>query len=919
MSRQESRIHVRGALVALPLLFGVSSAMAQFNAAVNLIDREYFDFTVADSTNGTNFSNLNWTLDSGCSSGLVIAEGTRQSSPPQALKIIRGGTGTRLVKDLNPGPGSSTIGEMKVNGNDVLRRVLFSADDNTGTNGKELYRVFEVLYPTTRLELDIQPGAVSSNPTGLFVISASNVIMAADDGTNGNEPWLTRTGTNLLNVNKQLLKDINPGPGSSNPSGFSTAGTVTVFAADDGTNGRELWKTDAAFGGAGTTILVDINTTAAGASSDPQQLTMVGSGSSFRAYFTADDGIAGRELFRTDGTVAGTGRVKDINAGPGGSTINNLVGGLGTLVTTAFFTVDSDGVNGEELWKSGGALDGSDTVMVIDLGASPSNLRPLGSVLYFTVGNSLYKTDGTAGNTVLLKTFTSISGPIVGLGSSIYFAADDGGGAGVEFWTSDGTNTVLAKDINPGPASSNPQNLASMIGRVLFSADDGTNGRELWRSDTSAGAVMIMDINPGPAGSNPANFNDFDGSALFTADDGVVGTELWQTDGAVLPARKGISHKWDLTAVIQDPIHDPSKIAVTGTDTDPLIVAWTFDFPTLGGGSNLVIEAAHQSNLYVELTDGIDRAPLNITNVNCGDGAGFTRPKAALTDGTPHKAIAVGMIAVLDQDPCDTDARGPNSPAVPYAYVPAIYDGLNWIPMSLANFPGMQSSPQLNGPNLNSSALPAGLVPATSDPGSNKRFANVRIDVLANTIRVFWHSKQWVPETTWMVELPRVYQGAFKALHFGANNCVPSAYNVFNDSMRLTGGLFVSSVDPFGSCCASSGCTSVASAAACTGGGIFTAWKSCSEVKCCPKPWADLDHDSDVDVDDFGIFQRCFTGAVGPIPAGCDCVNPIADSLIDTSDFDEFKKCGTGPTIPFNPGSPPAGCTPCLPSPILCP
>jgi ELWxxDGT repeat protein len=36
-------------------------------------------------------------------------------------------------------------------------------------------------------------------------------------------------------------------------------------------------------------------------------------------YFIADDGVSGEELWKTDGTDAGTVLVKDINPGAGGS------------------------------------------------------------------------------------------------------------------------------------------------------------------------------------------------------------------------------------------------------------------------------------------------------------------------------------------------------------------------------------------------------------------------------------------------------------------------------------------------------------------------------------------------------------------------------------------------------------------------
>ncbi len=56
----------------------------------------------------------------------------------------------------------------------------------------------------------------------------------------------------------------------------------------------------------------DINTTLSSASSTPFAGAQIGN----ITYFNADDGINGRELWRTDGTPAGTQLVKDINPGP---------------------------------------------------------------------------------------------------------------------------------------------------------------------------------------------------------------------------------------------------------------------------------------------------------------------------------------------------------------------------------------------------------------------------------------------------------------------------------------------------------------------------------------------------------------------------------------------------------------------------
>ena len=69
-------------------------------------------------------------------------------------------------------------------------------------------------------------------------------------------------------------------------------------------------------------------------------------------------------------------------------------------------------------------------------------------------------------------------------------------------------------------------------------------------------------------------------------------------------------------------------------------------------------------------------------------------------------------------------------------------------------------------------------------------------------------------------------------------------------------------------------------------------------------PFADFDGDSDVDLGDFGVLQRCLTGPGGGIPSGCEAFDrpeagfPAGDSDIDASDVDKFLACFSGPDIP---------------------
>ena len=88
-----------------------------------------------------------------------------------------------------------------------------------------------------------------------------------------------------------MLKDIYPGSSSSSLAYFTDINGTLFFRAQDATNGQELWKSDGT--SAGTTMLKDIRT--GSSSSYPQNLTDING----TLFFSAQD-PEGQELWKID-------------------------------------------------------------------------------------------------------------------------------------------------------------------------------------------------------------------------------------------------------------------------------------------------------------------------------------------------------------------------------------------------------------------------------------------------------------------------------------------------------------------------------------------------------------------------------------------------------------------------------------------
>lgn len=427
--------------------------------------------------------------------------------------------GTKLIKDINPGIDSS----ISKNDASVILNGYIYFPATTKSNGCELWRTDGTPGNTTLVQ-DIYSGPNNGiDPDDFnfsFDVLNNYIYFSANNGTNGRELWRTNGATTTM------VMDINTA-GNGQPLATQNQRMVfknyLYFAAVSVNEGCELWRTD----GSTTTIVKDINTgTASGIDTTKFSMAIVGSNLVFQATTTA----TGNEYYyTTDGTAANTAILKDIGAGASSGNVPSL--SLDTERTVGnyyLFTINNGAT--ADLWRSDGTPAGTIKILTNIKSQSPAYAIPFfifKSKAYFIIddnintGASLYSTDGVDATSAHTKFLKALGGPYAGvftLTNSITFPDKfvfnypaDASFATYQLWACDGTTATAFKTFDAGPD------------QVVF-------GGQIYQSD---GPNLFPPVSIDLAKQQISTTSLYKGQFFFSVWDITHGRELWISDGTV--------------------------------------------------------------------------------------------------------------------------------------------------------------------------------------------------------------------------------------------------------------------------------------------------------------------------------------------------------------------------------------------------
>jgi ELWxxDGT repeat protein len=417
-------------------------------------------------------------------------------------------------------------------------RMLFQGDSFDG--GSELFQS-PLASPQSLTQVNVIGDEIGhSDPIDFHVLPGGEIAIAFDD-LDGFE-WRRL----LPGGGQELLVDLQPGANSFDPVDDITpteSGTHLWFVA----NFVELWRTDGSI--AGTQRVFDFGGSTSGGEDDFGNIVCLVAEGEEVIVMTRNFSPSRTDLFRSDGTAAGTQRLLGPGLMPPGLTLDYFP--CPEIAGSSVIVVAFDNATGYEPYRNNGTPGQLSLLRDIAPGgpsSQPERMQRVGNRVFMVASDDgtqsnqeLWVTDGTAQGTRLVREINP-SGPsrpnfLTPVGDRLYFAADDGVN-GRELHRSDGTaaGTQQVADLFPGPGAAFPlsQEAARAMqvdGVRLFFAATTPEGNRLFVSDGTAAGTMALAPSEAPSGLSPRDLARVDGGIVFSGVTAAHGRELWFSDG----------------------------------------------------------------------------------------------------------------------------------------------------------------------------------------------------------------------------------------------------------------------------------------------------------------------------------------------------------------------------------------------------
>lgn len=413
--------------------------------------------------------------------------------------------------------------------------------------------------------------------------------------------------------------------------------------------------------------------------------------------------------------------------------------------------------------------------------------------------------------------------------------------------------------------------------------------------------------------------------------------------------------------LIQQTFNNPQCTAVVGTDDRPLVMEFLLNGLTAGkidwgngymelaldddGDPTTVGRFERANTSFVLSPDCNTYCDPPIANepmpIICAQG----NPQAGMPDGCPdvvaypppvHQSIAVGVLGLMDTNPCHCGSEEVHGPVNNHLNV---FDGRKWwmlrsgSPRPSTGWVTLKNSPTHLEPPYPAGIGAPGHFDLSGAENGGKSYNWVTLTIKTSTFDVQLRTQEKGTDNedynvySVMEDIPREYLGPFNAIRSGVGEGRELASNTswssFTGNLKClrsrvpdghAGGLVY---DDFvlhggacnrqeGACCtADGGCVDDLLAEDCTaiGGSPRGPSTTCGTLAqmCCPQLYGDSDGDGDVDMTDFGVLQACITtGLGGPgqvTDDACKCLDKESDNVIGEVEVERFIGCASGPDM----------------------